>query len=794
MTLDPTLAAAQQRLPDTLAAVRPHTLVVGANPVNAEAIGRWVHAMSAAGDTRRLRIVRRGTSLASIDLEAAAAAGVDVVNTPGVNARYVAAFVTRRLLADVPAAETPAHTAQVRRAPVVGLLGAGNINGGVAEAAAARGCHIVVFSPSLASSAEARRTWLHTLRLPPDAVTVAAGLDEVFATAELLGIAVPLVGGGHHPTRGFVDAHQIERFTGRRIVSVSEPHVFTNAALLAAYADPDLEVVLDNAPYMIAPVRHLVTHTTRTAHNSGDPDGTATREAGLRAGFTLSSEAMLHPDCGPDLDEAFLAVLATADISEKATPRQSLPRRRGTDSDVVVVGGGIVGLTVAFGLLAGGWERLRVLDAAPADRGNLAAQGTTFAGTNGRHLSATETVPHASPARAGALTRATEYGGWRLGNPATLSAAERHWVATFEQRTDRPHLHTSSTNLAIALNRLGLCGWEALVDAYPDLLAGIRWDARPTRAYLSAADLESGRKLQGKVNTQVRELDGNEISASWPALRRDGDAVLDGPRIRGLLEVDGYAVNIHDLAEALRRHLVDSGVEVRARARVGRITQTDHGIRLLLTDGKPVMADTAVLTTGGADLAALLGDTWPAARCVQGVLGVSVTAPNPGIHRPLKIHAPDPLGIVNITTSPGGVFVHASGGFGFVGLTRPTDLGAGADLGAPTSAARPLLRLLEDILVRLFPALRRRDGAIDAVDRRICVRPMTPDGVPVVEALDAFGGRVIVAAGTNAGGTVEAPALATLVGQLLDNRAGAAHLALHGSRPSLGIPTPVPAG
>jgi glycine/D-amino acid oxidase-like deaminating enzyme len=70
---------------------------------------------------------------------------------------------------------------------------------------------------------------------------------------------------------------------------------------------------------------------------------------------------------------------------------------------------------------------------------------------------------------------------------------------------------------------------------------------------------------------------------------------------------------------------------------------------------------------------------------------------------------------------------------------------------------------------------------------------MTPDGVPLVEALDAFGGRVAVAAGTNAGGTVQAPALAALVRALLDGRPGAAHVALHGSRPSLGVPAPAPA-
>jgi hypothetical protein len=55
----------------------------------------------------------------------------------------------------------------------------------------------------------------------------------------------------------------------------------------------------------------------------------------------------------------------------------------------------------------------------------------------------------------------------------------------------------------------------------------------------------------------------------------------------------------------------------------------------------------------------------------------------------------------------------------------------------------------------------------------------------VVEAVDAYGGRVVVVAGTNAGGTVQAPALASLVAQLVDGRAGPAHLAMAASRPAV---------
>jgi glycine/D-amino acid oxidase-like deaminating enzyme/phosphoglycerate dehydrogenase-like enzyme len=797
MTLDAGLAAAPERLPDALASIRPHTLVVGANPVTAPAIESWTHAMHALGDTRPLTVVRRGTSLASIDVKAATNAGIDVVNTPDVNARHIAAFVVGHLLGLAAAGTARARPARDPAALTVGLIGAGNINGRVARAVADRGHRIVVFTPSLAGCAQTRPVWLRAHRLRPDAVDVAADVDGVFAAADVIGVAVPLTRGGPHPTRGLVDAGHVKAFSGTRIVSVAEPEVFTDAALLEAYARSDLDVVIDNARRLLDPVHRLVARARppggarphEGGARGGSPPGVRAapgRPGALRPGFTLSSAAMTTPGCAEDLDEAFLAAAAAADLAEQAE-RRPLPRRRESDPDprVVVVGGGIAGLTVAFGLLTGGWSRLGVLDAAPADRGDPAAQGTTFASANGRHLSVTETLPHANPARTKALVLPPAAGGWRIRDPAALSPAERRWAQAFERRGDQGGLQALAAGLAGALNRLGLRGWETLAAADPDVFAGLRWDCRLTRAYLNAEDLAGGRALQQPVNSRLRELGGDDVTAAWPGLARDALGRAEG--VHGALEVDGLAVNVHDVAEALRRSLVARGVRVRSGARVERVEVAGETVTLTLAEGPPVTADVAVVTAGGADLVALFGGDWAPASSVQGVLGVSVTVPNPGVNRPLKIHAPDPLGIINVTAAPDGASVHVSGGFGFAGLARAGDADA-------ARGARELTRMLEDRLGRLFPGLRRPDGTLDVLDRRTCIRPMTPDGLPIVEALDRFDRRVIVAAGTNAGGTVQAPALAALVGGLLCGRPDVAHAALHGGRPSLGAAGGAPGG
>lgn len=95
------------------------------------------------------------------------------------------------------------------------------------------------------------------------------------------------------------------------------------------------------------------------------------------------------------------------------------------------------------------------------------------------------------------------------------------------------------------------------------------------------------------------------------------------------------------------------------------------GVRLCLDDGSELSADRIVITTGGHDLDRLLGAGWSGAGAVAHLLGLSLTLPNPGLRRPLKIHSGDPLGVMNITLSPDGTLIHVSSGFGYPGRAGP---------------------------------------------------------------------------------------------------------------------------
>nr|WP_235948953.1 hypothetical protein [Candidatus Frankia alpina] len=107
----------------------------------------------------------------------------------------------------------------------------------------------------------------------------------------------------------------------------------------------------------------------------------------------------------------------------------------------------------------------------------------------------------------GVLDRDPANGGWRLRDPASLSPVELAWAEAFDRRTDRPGLHATAQDLVIALNRLGLRGWEHLfaVDG-AGWLAGLRRDGRLARIYLGAADLAAGERLQRAVGTGAVRL------------------------------------------------------------------------------------------------------------------------------------------------------------------------------------------------------------------------------------------------------------------------------------------------
>jgi D-3-phosphoglycerate dehydrogenase / 2-oxoglutarate reductase len=154
----------------------------------------------------RLRVIaRHGTGTDGVDLDAAAAAGVVVTNTPGANAVAVAELAIGLMFAlarRIPQGDRRVRAGQYGALPgielggrTVGLIGLGRAGREVARRAAALGCNVLAHDPAV-SAEQARQVG-----------AALVGRDEVVTEADFLSLHVPLT----DATRDLVDAGFLSR-------------------------------------------------------------------------------------------------------------------------------------------------------------------------------------------------------------------------------------------------------------------------------------------------------------------------------------------------------------------------------------------------------------------------------------------------------------------------------------------------------------------------------------------------------------------------------------------------------
>ena len=235
---------------------RATTIVVSAQTVSKEFLEAWREKYL----NHRLTLIRRGTSLGSIDLTAAKALGIDVLSTPGVNSPHVAKFAVETLGLSEPPAD-----AQAAKAVVVGAGSVGQVvvqlmkDVGLAPTVVNRSPE----SPSLASA----------LRGATHVAVCAATSGEPIITAEH--IEALLDGEAERPVI--------------QICSVSRPEAFSLEAIMMIARQPSrAHLRFDYGDSVLAPTRDQV------------------NQDGVKANITWSSSAMASVACKQDLDEAVL--------------------------------------------------------------------------------------------------------------------------------------------------------------------------------------------------------------------------------------------------------------------------------------------------------------------------------------------------------------------------------------------------------------------------------------------------------------------------------------------------------
>ena len=176
-------------------------------------------------------IARAGTGVDNVDLEAASARGIIVMNAPGANSISVAELAMGQLLAlarHLPAADAAMKTHKWEkkkfagvelRGKTLGLIGLGRIGQEVAARARAFEMQIVAHDPFI-SAELAEQLGARLL-----------SLDEVFAAADFLSLHVPVT----PQTRHLVNAERLAKAKkGIRIVNTARGELIDDAALAAA--------------------------------------------------------------------------------------------------------------------------------------------------------------------------------------------------------------------------------------------------------------------------------------------------------------------------------------------------------------------------------------------------------------------------------------------------------------------------------------------------------------------------------------------------------------------------------
>jgi D-amino-acid dehydrogenase len=393
---------------------------------------------------------------------------------------------------------------------------------------------------------------------------------------------------------------------------------------------------------------------------------------------------------------------------------------------VVVVGGGVVGAFAAYHLARGG-ARVTVLDRGAFGRGCSHA--------NCGYVCPSHVLPLAVPGAVGATLRTLFQKNSPLKvRPATV-LANLGWFLGFARLCTEPQmlaagaaiqalLASSRTQFADVTDREKLAvEWET---------KGLLFVFRSQAAFDHYAPTDA--LLRDRFNTPARRLDAAELMALEPAL-------LPGNAGGYLYEGDAH-LRPDRLMSELRRVLVGLGVEVRENTPVTGFAVTNGTATAVQTTAGDVPADQVVVAAGAwtPQLNRALGAKVP----ILPGKGYSLTMPRPAVCPTYPLIFEEHR--VAVTPFASGYRLGST--MEFAGYDETMNRGR---LGILTDAAKLYLR---DPLAE--PVQEEWWGW----------RPMTPDGLPVIDRAPAAG-NVLIAAGHNMLGLSMAPATGRLVAELL---------------------------
>ena len=240
---------------------RATSIVVSAQTVSRSFLQAWRERCPQQQE-QKLLLVRRGTSLGSIDTDAAKELGVDVSNTPGVNSPHVAQFVVETLGLTLPSTDSQPVKAVV--------VGAGSVGQSVVALMKSVGVEPTVVNRS------------------PESPSLESALRGATHVAVCAATSGPPIITASHTEALFAGEKRVVK-----ICSVSRPEAFSlEAVMMVAQQAGQAQLRFDYGDSTLAPMREKV------------------NQDGVKDNITWTSEAMASEACKQDMDEAVLTLLA----------------------------------------------------------------------------------------------------------------------------------------------------------------------------------------------------------------------------------------------------------------------------------------------------------------------------------------------------------------------------------------------------------------------------------------------------------------------------------------------------
>jgi glycine/D-amino acid oxidase-like deaminating enzyme len=718
----PELVANESSLQVAIRKYRPDVIIVGNNAVGSKTLELWRSIM---GNGIQLTIIRRGSSLSRINVERGKQLNINVLNTLSVNSRFVAEYMIEHL-----------HLPNNGTCSTIGIIGSGAIGKRIADRLNTVKHKVNIYSPSLTDPDEYTREKIRRRKgIASSDINISMTPEQAIENATHVILAIDADRVTNTKQQLSKEFFQLIP-NGARIVSVTEFRVFAQGAidiLVERVRQGQVSARLDSPAFDLNTIK----------------DCPPALEA--------VSAAMKVPGCGEAMDQAALIVLANVVLEQSIkSPLSFLINISEKKEEVTIIGAGIMGLVTGLFLSESGYivniidEHNRPDPKNVFDENEISYRGTTLDGCDARHASITETMPHAVFYRKDSLGKyPLDHGGWRI--IPQFDNREAKWIDKFSELAGYPELVVNLINQFVAnLNRRGIELWEEIFRIYPQIGENTIKNRRIIRVCPSATSLNVIQSFQTNLHKNednLQKLSHAEVLEKIPGLiLKDGDA--------GGIEVPGFTVNHRQLCTNLIQFL-----ETKQNVKFKWSTQ----IRSIddITSEKIIFASSLNKFDSPLLSNVLLA--------IQGVLGCWTKIPNVhSIKNGFKITENDPIGVINVTPSCDEQHLYVTGAFAFCGHR-----------GIITSTYL-------DQLVELFYSTIRSylPDEIDAYETemritKFCIRPMTPDGMPIIAKLNNDDNKkqgIYFVGGTNSGGFVQSPVLATLLLDLLKGETGDTNL------------------